>query len=56
MFTSPAGIDGDLVIFVILGALHHCLRSRPVDPDVVCKCVRPSVSRNVENLSDRVTE
>ena len=23
MFTSPAGIDGDLVIFVILGALHH---------------------------------
>ena len=25
--------------------VNYCLRSRPVDPDVVC----PSVSRNVEN-------
>ena len=42
---------------------YICLRSRPVDPDVVCQLVSQSVSSNVETSdqvnewpSDRVTE
>ena len=35
---------------------HICLRSRPVDPDVVRVCVCPSVTiDNVENDEDRMT-